>query len=203
MIAKAESAQPDVRDTVAVALGAAGLFLLAWAALHVSFYANIQIVDTPVYETYGEAMVDGDVPYRDFKVEYPPLALPVFLLPAIGDGDYREQFEWLMAFCGCVTLFFVALSLRVLRLGIATLAFVALAPLAIGTVVLSRFDLWPTALVAAALAATSASSPSSRPRRTATRASSRRRSRRRTSPRSSRAGRGSPSAACSRARSRS
>lgn len=153
MIARAESPRPEVRDTFAIALGAAGLFLLAWATLHVSFYANIQIIDTPVYETYGEAMVDGDVPYRDFEVEYPPLALPVFLAPAIGEGDYRQRFEWLMALCGCAALFFVALSLRRLRLGVATLAFIALAPLAIGTVMLSRFDLWPAALVAAAIAA--------------------------------------------------
>ena len=34
-----------------------------------------------MYEEYGEAMVDGKVPYRDFDVEYPPLALPVFLFP--------------------------------------------------------------------------------------------------------------------------
>jgi uncharacterized membrane protein len=153
VIARVESPRTDVRDTFAIAIGAAGLFLLAWSALHISFYRNIQIIDTPVYETYGEAMVEGDIPYRDFEVEYPPLALPVFLAPAIGEGDYRQRFEWLMALCGCAALLFVALSLPKLRLGIATLAFIALAPLAIGTVMLSRFDLWPAALVAAALAA--------------------------------------------------
>ena len=30
------------------------------------------IEDTPVYRTYGERITSGDVPYRDFAVEYPP-----------------------------------------------------------------------------------------------------------------------------------
>ena len=51
--------------------------------LHVGFYEREQIVDTPVYESYGEAIADGEVPYRDFAVEYPPGALPVFLVPAL------------------------------------------------------------------------------------------------------------------------
>jgi hypothetical protein len=85
------------------------------------------------------------VPYRDFAVEYPPAALPVFLFPALGDGDYRSRFEGLMAGLG-VLLVLVVASVS-LRAGI----FVAVAPLLLGSVVLTRFDLWPAALTAAAL----------------------------------------------------
>ena len=135
---------------VAVALG---LFLVAWTALHVGFYERDQIVDIPVYEEYGNAVERGAVPYRDFEVEYPPLALPVFVLPALGGTDYRSAFEWLMALCGGGLIAAVAVAGRRLGLGLGTLAFVALSPLAIGSVILTRFDLWPAMLAAFALAA--------------------------------------------------
>ena len=43
-----------------------------------------------VYQRYGDAMANGQVPYRDFELEYPPGALPVFALPSLlrsHDGD--------------------------------------------------------------------------------------------------------------------
>jgi hypothetical protein len=139
-------------DFVRVAFALA-LFLLAWAVLHVGFYERDQIVDTPVYESYGTAIEDGEVPYRDFKVEYPPGALPVFALPALFGDDYRASFEWVMGLCGGLTIVAVAVAARRLSLGFGTLVFVALAPLAIGSVILTRFDLWPAMLAAFALAA--------------------------------------------------
>jgi hypothetical protein len=149
--------RPADRGSAAfAALLAVGLFLVAWLLLHEGFYARDQIVDTPVYERYGQAMADGAVPYRDFRPEYPPLALPMFVLPALTD-DFVAGFEWLMLLCGVATVALTAVSLRALaatpvRLG-GALAFVALAPLALGSAVLSRFDLWPAALTAGALAA--------------------------------------------------
>ena len=83
MVARHESwSQPadPVWPWVVAALAAA-LFFASWGALHYGFYAHDQIVDTPVYERYGDAMADGQVPYRDFGVEYPPAALPVFVIP--------------------------------------------------------------------------------------------------------------------------
>src|SRR5580765_5377339 len=75
------------------------LFVGVWAALHAGFYTRSQIVDTPVYQRYGDAIAHGQVPYRDFGIEYPPGALPVFALPALshsGESDfgrYRQVFE--------------------------------------------------------------------------------------------------------------
>ncbi|MBA3384303.1 MAG: DUF2029 domain-containing protein [Actinobacteria bacterium] len=140
---------PDLARTALAVL----LFLVAWGVLHVGFYAREQIVDTPVYESYGQAMEEGQVPYRDFAIEYPPGALPVFLVPALADSDFRTVFEWLMALCGCGVVVAVALAGRRLGLGFGTLAFVALSPLAIGSVILTRFDLWPAMLASFALAA--------------------------------------------------
>ena len=136
------------------------LFLFSWTLLHHGFYEREQVVDTPVYERYGRAIDDGHVPYRDFAVEYPPGALPVFALPALGDVSFEtfvRRFEGLMAAVGLALVAFVAAALAGLgastRRLAAALGFVALAPLAVGSVVLSRFDLWPAALTAAALAA--------------------------------------------------
>ena len=145
----------------ALAAGLASiLFLTSWALIHRGFYKRDQIVDTPVYHRYGTAMDDGRVPYRDFGLEYPPGALPVFVLPALGDADFQtftRRFEGFMAVCGLALVAFVAAALVALGAGArrlaAALGFVALAPLAVGSVVLSRFDLWPAALTAAALAA--------------------------------------------------
>ena len=136
------------------------LFLTSWALIHRGFYKRDQIVDTPVYHRYGTAIDDGRVPYRDFGLEYPPGALPVFVVPALGDADFQtftRRFEGFMAVCGLALVAFVAAALVALGAGArrlaAALGFVALAPLAVGSVVLSRFDLWPAALTAAALAA--------------------------------------------------
>ena len=136
------------------------LFLFSWALLHRGFYEREQVLDTPLYERYGRAMDEGRVPYRDFGVEYPPGALPAFALPAQGDVGFEtftSRFEGLMAALGLAMVAFVAAALAALgastRRLVFALAFVALAPLAIGSVLLSRFDLWPAALTAAAMAA--------------------------------------------------
>jgi hypothetical protein len=154
------SRRADPALVVAATLVAAALFLVGWGVLHRGFFASDPIVDTPVYERYGAAMADGELPYRDFAVEYPPGALPVFLIPALGDPSsetFRVRFETLMAFFGQAMI--VCLAVALVALGasrawlIGALCFAALAPVALGPVVLSRFDLWPAALTAAALCA--------------------------------------------------
>jgi hypothetical protein len=157
----ASSSQPVDRGlAVAATLVAVTLFLVGWGALHRGFFADRPIVDTPTYERYGSAMDDGHVPYRDFAVEYPPGALPVFAIPALGDPSsetFRVRFEALMAFLGQALIVSLAVALVALRAGrrrmLGGLAFAALAPVLLGPVVLSRFDLWPAALTAAALCA--------------------------------------------------
>jgi hypothetical protein len=148
------------RVLLAAAMGIV-IFILSWAALHQGWFARGQIIDTPVYETYGNLMAKGHVPYRDFSVEYPPGALPVFVLPALGHvddpGRFRRSFETLMAACGSLVVIGVALCLGALgarpRRLYAGVALAAIAPLLVGSVVLTRFDLWPAALAVGALAA--------------------------------------------------
>jgi hypothetical protein len=156
---------PGADHSIVAAAFAMVLFVGTWTLLHVGFYTHKQILDTPVYQQYGNAIADGKVPYRDFKVEYPPAALPMFALPGLaepGRGQdvspgFRRTFETLMWICGAVALCAMAFALLALRRSAASawaaLPFAALAPLALGSVILSRFDLWPAAIVVAALAA--------------------------------------------------
>jgi hypothetical protein len=151
----------EQRQALAAGLIALVVFGAAWTLLHWGFYTRDQIIDTPVYQRYGDAMLDGQVPYADFRVEYPPAALPVFLLPAIADGGakraYRRSFEWLMVLCGLLVIAGLALALGAVQAEperlVGALTFLALAPLALGSVILTRFDLWPTALMMLGLAA--------------------------------------------------
>jgi len=164
MVGPSDSPASD-RSVLAAALAAIVLFVGSWTLLHLGFYTHTPIIDTPVYQQYGNAIADGKVPYRDFALEYPPGALPMFALPGLAapghaqnvSTGFRRTFETLMWICGAVALCAMALVLRALRLKAAAvwaaLAFAALAPLALGSVILSRFDLWPAAIATAALAA--------------------------------------------------
>jgi hypothetical protein len=142
-------------------VAAFGIFVGAWALLHHGWFERGQIIDTPVYESYGDQMSRGSVPYRDFGVEYPPGALPAFVLPAVGqEGNevrFRRSFETLMAACAGLMLLALAVALSGLDVSLpryfGALALAAIAPLLLGSVVLTRFDLWPAAVTAGALAA--------------------------------------------------
>lgn len=139
---------------VATALAAVGIFLASWTLLHQLWYANAgEIVDTPGYENYADAIVSGQVPYRDFSVEYPPGALLPMLAPKVtapkGDfGAYGHSFEKWMAGAGVLMVLLVALVAPPARV-----LLVAVSPLLLGNVMLSRFDLWVAALTVGALAA--------------------------------------------------
>ena len=74
----------DLLTAAGATLAAVAAFIGVWAVLHHGFYGRDTITDIPVYERYGWAMADGQVPFRDFRLEYPPGALPVFVLPALG-----------------------------------------------------------------------------------------------------------------------
>jgi hypothetical protein len=134
------------------------LLTISWALLHTGFWDRTQIVDTPTYQHYGQAVLDGQVPYRDFDLEYPPAALPVFVLPALArEDDYSSAFELLMWACAVAAIVALGLALAAVDASMPRLygaiGFLALAPLAVGTVILSRYDFWPGALAIGAVAA--------------------------------------------------
>jgi uncharacterized membrane protein len=113
------------------------------------------VSDLPVYRFYGDAMTSGQLPYRDFGVEYPPLALPAFGLPALVGGDagtFRLAFAavMLVAFAA-VVLLTGALAQRSEGNRLVALLGAAAAPLFVAALVRTRFDLLPVALTLGAL----------------------------------------------------
>jgi uncharacterized membrane protein len=134
-----------------VIVTAAAVFVGCWVVLHHWFYARHPITDTPVYQGYGNAIDHGLLPYRDFPVEYPPGALPVFVAPVYlyGYAAYAQVFGWLMAALGLGCLLVAAAA----GVRLPALAFIAVSPLLIGSMALSRYDFWPTLFVMCALAA--------------------------------------------------
>ncbi len=117
------------------------------------------VTDIALYQAYGERVAAGLVPYRDFGFEYPPGALPAIVAPALVTSSlhaYRIVFVAEMALVGVLGLLVLDAALRRLDLPrrerVLALAVVALTPLLLGGVILTRFDLLPAALVVAAIA---------------------------------------------------
>jgi hypothetical protein len=76
-----------VRRAAPAAAVGIGLFLAACLAPRVGLYTGHAPADVRLFQTFGERMLGGEIPYRDFFVEYPPGALPAFVLPALGPSD--------------------------------------------------------------------------------------------------------------------
>ena len=162
------SPAPDRRFLALVAALAAIAFGVACVVLHLAARAGLYgpVSDaffvTPFWQD-AIAVVNGAVPYRDFALEYPPLSLPVFVLPALlpfggtTEASYTIGFEVVMA----------GLGMGVVPLVVATVAHlggrradvlvaagaVAASPLVVGPLAISRYDLWPALLTAAAMVA--------------------------------------------------
>jgi Glycosyltransferase family 87 len=68
-----------------------------------------------IYHHAGEALLRGEIPYRDFFIEYPPGSLPLFVLPALFSGDkvaYTGLFATEMALILVAALVLTALTAR-------------------------------------------------------------------------------------------
>jgi hypothetical protein len=60
--------------------------------------------DIKHYYGYAKLTLDGQVPYRDFTLEYPPGFLPVLLAPAPADQGYYDRFRVLMLVFGAAAV---------------------------------------------------------------------------------------------------
>jgi hypothetical protein len=157
------------------------LTLTAIAALAVTFEVAVRPVegiggsDVVSYEAYGSRMLRGEIPYRDFQMEYPPGAAVMFTLPAtplVAAGStkgaswssppnaaarrYYRGFTLLVL--TLLETIVVLTALTVATLGrpagsfLLSLGIVAASPVLLERVLTERFDVWPAVLTAAALA---------------------------------------------------
>jgi hypothetical protein len=143
------------RLVLTVALGAA-LFAGCAALPNVGLFDPVKDGDTGLYEEYADAVLDGEAPYRDFFVVYPPGALPAFVVPALFGGDYELAFKLLAIVLAAATVALVVWLLD--RLGtapprqVAAAVVVGLSPVALGMPLITNYDLWPALLTTAGLA---------------------------------------------------
>jgi Glycosyltransferase family 87 len=117
----------------------------------------------------AKAIKDGDLPYRDQAIEYPPLSVPVLIAPAYVDDStqgFIDGFMWEMLAFDLAIIVLIAVALpgeagRILSaLGIYTVGLLTLSGVVLdrslidyGPLALDRFDLVPTLFVLAAVLA--------------------------------------------------
>ena len=142
-------------------------------ALHLALFAptigdwsSVLVND---FAPQAKAIKDGDLPYRDQQIEYPPLSVPVLIAPAYLDDStqgFIDGFMWEMLAFDLAIIVLIALALpgetsRVLSaLGIYTVGLLTLSGVVLsrslidfGPLALDRFDLVPALFVLAAVLA--------------------------------------------------
>ena len=122
-----------------------------WALTRWVIFNFFQLGDTRVYE-HASRMIDaGALPYRDFDIEYPPVATGLFWLVGRIPGDYQLAFSMTMLACLVAVALAALVAARQLDLGPARQAMavgvIALTPLLLGTLVQTRYDLVLSALL--------------------------------------------------------
>ena len=150
---------PSRRSQLGLLVIAGVVFVSLCAGLPSVWEGRAKISDIAVYERYGDAIERGQVPYRYFRLEYPPGALAAFAVPSLvtsGHRSYARAFALEMLLLGLLTLGGCFAALRVLgthgvrsALGLSP---VAVAPILLGSLLLTRFDLYPAAVSAVAVA---------------------------------------------------
>ena len=115
-------------------------------------------LDVNLFSSYARRWVAGDTPYVDFPVEYPPGALPLFVIPLLVGraGDYARAFAFEMGIFDLLALLVVVARARQLRAGTTWFTAQAAAvylfmTAALFPVLYTRFDVAPAALAVAAL----------------------------------------------------
>lgn len=141
-----------MRSERALPAAALALCVLVWAIpLQLGVYADAVISDIPVYRRAYEAIADGQIPYSDFSLEYPPLAGLLFWVAGVLPGPYGVTFSIMMLLALCATVLGVIALARATGLDVRrqTVAAVltAVSPLMLGNLVETRFDLALSALL--------------------------------------------------------
>ena len=138
-------------DTLLLATAAVALQAVVWAILIPVFTAHVgyglhDLTDVAHYLYYAEQMARGSVPYVDVPFEYPPLALPVFLL-APRDGTLATYEYWfsveMIMVCAASSVVVTMTARRVwsgLGRPLAAAAVFAVGIAAAGALSLNRFD---------------------------------------------------------------
>ena len=146
------------RAAAAIAAGGVAIFLLSSLLPPQRILSRPDRGDIQEYFQYAQRTFEGQVPYRDFTLEYPPGALPVLLAPGPADHGYYDRFRLLMLALGAAAIALLVAVLFLAGADAAELAAGVLVPATLPftlnpSLVVERYDLWPAALVLLALLA--------------------------------------------------
>lgn len=127
------------------------IFVLIFIPLSQLFYYGPGSMELSV----AHQILRGDIPYRDFTSEYPPLALLIFYLPALirdSNPAYALLFAGEMLLFDLAVVYLIADIASHIKMPVmTTLAVYTLLLLAIGPIIVVRYDLLPAALILATL----------------------------------------------------
>ena len=139
----------------ALVAAAAAVFVLACTFGRGGIASITSAGDIAYYLRVADKVLAGGIPYHDFYLEYPPGALPAFLLPSVWESHYATLFAALMAACGLGALVAGAAVLDRLhaddRRRALALGAMAVSPALLGPLFLGRYDLWPALVSVLAL----------------------------------------------------
>jgi Glycosyltransferase family 87 len=146
-----EHERRPTRELLLLAGAAIALQAIAWALLLALFTARIgyglhDLSDTFYYLSIAVRVAHGAWPYVDFPFEYPPLALPFFLLPS-ADGTVAAYEYWfaveMIAICMATAVVVALVAARVwggLGRPLGAAAAFAAAVVMAGAISVNRFD---------------------------------------------------------------
>lgn len=140
------------------ALAAGAALAAVWVVtLTLAPWSDESVGDLDTRSSYAALLLDGQLPYRDFAFEYPPLAAPAIALGGIAgtsDAAYRLGIA-AVTLAAALALLLLMRSLARRTGGSETRAMLAVvaAPLLLGAVVRLHFDLVALALAAGAVVA--------------------------------------------------
>ena len=151
-------------------LAGVGVFVASWVFVaYAPWFSKWLYGDVRFYENWGTMMAGHAVPYRDFRIEYPPGALVTFFMPtylrkAFGyHGTYYDWFRVEVLVLGVLAE--VAMAWALARLGAsrrrayAALCVAGVGPALLGPIALARYDYLPALLATVAVAALAARRP--------------------------------------------
>jgi uncharacterized membrane protein len=141
---KQDTVKPPVTLLICGAAIAAIIFLLFQTLYHIQYSPVL------VYMDYASNVIHGQIPYRDFSLEYPPLALLFFIIPRL----FTDQWQVFSMIYQGEVLIFALLGLWVIykiaqRMGKEPWKLMApyiLGILVIGPILGQQYDIFPAVM---------------------------------------------------------
>lgn len=116
---------------------------------------RIHFGGTGLFFGYANQILTGKLPYRDFMLEYPPLALPFFLVPRLAGasfGAYHAAFQIQVLLADLLMLGILQrIASRSADDSTRVLGSYSLGVLAVGPIITEQYDIFPAMLTLVAL----------------------------------------------------